>query len=225
MSKIITGWHNPASRDRTAWMLKTNWPTDSETQALKVKTSQLSHWVITRRHRIPRLWADLYLAGLPSLGATAGETPGDETRSAKAAADEKKQTKKHSPQFCHSIHELFLGEFALSGGVELPRDDQHSDAGRVQWEVVTKLLDPINADLIFILGIYRNKELGYFLRFGENKSTTMWSFLHQPDIVKQRLTKSFALLCHNQNLRPTQRSNINMQWNVEIQTMRKLFNK
>lgn len=68
-------------------MLKTSWPTERETLAFKVKTLQLSHWVITRRHRIPRLWVDLYLASLPSLGATAGEPPRDETGSIKQATD------------------------------------------------------------------------------------------------------------------------------------------
>ncbi|TNN34777.1 hypothetical protein EYF80_055059 [Liparis tanakae] len=61
----------------------------------------------------------------------------------------------HSPQLHHSIHKLLLAELALSGGAELPGDDEHGDAGRIEGEVIAELLDPIDADLIFILGVYQ----------------------------------------------------------------------
>lgn len=59
-----------------------------------------------------------------------------------------------SPQFGHAIQELLLAELALGGGPELPRHHQDADAGRVQGEVITELLDAIDAYLILILGIY-----------------------------------------------------------------------
>lgn len=67
----------------------------------------------------------------------------------------------HSPQVCHSIQKLLLGELALGGSAKLPRNDQHADAGWIQWEVITKLLDPINTNLILILGIYQGEKNSY----------------------------------------------------------------
>lgn len=64
----------------------------------------------------------------------------------------------HSPQFCHSIQKLLFGELALSGCTKLPCHDQHRDAGRIQREVITKLLDPIYTNLILILRIYQLKK-------------------------------------------------------------------
>lgn len=65
---------------------------------------------------------------------------------------------RHSPQLCHSIQKLLLGELTLSGSTKLPCNDQHSDAGWIQREVVTKLLDPIDTNLILILGIYQKEK-------------------------------------------------------------------
>lgn len=63
----------------------------------------------------------------------------------------------HSPELCHSIQKLLFGELTLSGGTKLPCNNQHRDAGGIQREVVTELLDPIDADLVLILGIYHEK--------------------------------------------------------------------
>lgn len=62
------------------------------------------------------------------------------------------------PQLCHSIHKFLFGELALSGSTEFPRHNQHRDAGGIQWEVVTELLDPVYANLILILRIYRSEK-------------------------------------------------------------------
>ena len=62
------------------------------------------------------------------------------------------------PQLCHSIHKFLFGELALSGSTELPRHNQHRDAGGIQWEVVTELLDPVYANLIIILRIYPSQK-------------------------------------------------------------------
>lgn len=62
----------------------------------------------------------------------------------------------HLPQLCHSIDKLLLAELALRGGVELPCHDQDREAGWIQREVIAKLLDPIDTDLILIMRICQN---------------------------------------------------------------------
>lgn len=63
-----------------------------------------------------------------------------------------------SPKLSHAVQELFPAELALCGGSELPCHHQNTHAGRVQGQVITELLDPINADLILILGICKGNE-------------------------------------------------------------------
>lgn len=77
------------------------------------------------------------------------------------------------PQLCHSIHKFLFGELALSGSTELPRHNQHRDAGGIQREVVTELLDPIDANLILILRIYgpEKKKSQYHV----HSSVQMWN--------------------------------------------------
>lgn len=63
----------------------------------------------------------------------------------------------HSPKICHSVHELFLAKLALRGRSELPRHHQYAHARRVQGQVIAKLLDSIDANLILILGICKDR--------------------------------------------------------------------
>ena len=64
-----------------------------------------------------------------------------------------------SPKLRHAIHELLLAKLALGGGAELPRHDQHRDAGGVEREVIAKLLNAVYPDLVFILGIYHKHNM------------------------------------------------------------------
>lgn len=58
-----------------------------------------------------------------------------------------------SPLFSHALHEFLFWKLALCCCPELPGYEEDTDAGWVQSQVVTELLDPINADLIVIMGI------------------------------------------------------------------------
>lgn len=57
------------------------------------------------------------------------------------------------PQLCHAIQELFPAKFTLRRCPELPGHHQDAHAGWIQCEIITELLDPINADFILILGV------------------------------------------------------------------------
>lgn len=63
-----------------------------------------------------------------------------------------------SPQIRHAVQELFAAELALRRRSELPRHDQDADAGGIQHEVVAELLDAVDADLILIVWICRQKQ-------------------------------------------------------------------
>ena len=63
-----------------------------------------------------------------------------------------------SPEFCHALEELFAAKLALGCSSELPRDDQNADAGRIQHQVVTELLDPVHADLALILRVCNTQQ-------------------------------------------------------------------
>lgn len=43
-----------------------------------------------------------------------------------------------SPEICHSLHKLLPGELALSGGLELPGQDEDCDLARVKTRIVTE---------------------------------------------------------------------------------------
>lgn len=58
-----------------------------------------------------------------------------------------------SPLFCHAFHELLFRELALRCCPELPGDEKDAYTGRVQTQVVTELLDPINAYFVVVMRI------------------------------------------------------------------------
>lgn len=57
------------------------------------------------------------------------------------------------PLFRHAVHELQFGKFALCRCPELPGYEEDTYTGRVQSQVVTELLDPIDANLVIIMRI------------------------------------------------------------------------
>lgn len=61
-----------------------------------------------------------------------------------------------SPQLSHAIQELFPAELALCGRSELPRHHKYAHASWVQRQVITELLDPIDAYLILILRVCKD---------------------------------------------------------------------
>lgn len=58
-----------------------------------------------------------------------------------------------SPELRHAIQELFPAELALRGCSELPCHHKYAHASRIQSQVITELLDPIDAYLIVILRV------------------------------------------------------------------------
>lgn len=58
-----------------------------------------------------------------------------------------------SPLVCHAIHELLFCEFTLCCCLKLPGNDEDTYTGWIQTQVITELLDPVNADLVVITRI------------------------------------------------------------------------
>ncbi len=66
-----------------------------------------------------------------------------------------------SPQLGHALQELSAAELALRRRSELPGHDQNAHADRIQHQVVTEPLDPVQADLILIMWICRPHMIAY----------------------------------------------------------------